>query len=320
MRPRTPAVLAVSHARDLHTRHVLDLLRRQRVPALRLDTGAFPGRLRLAAALDADGWRARLSGGGAGPLDPAALRGVWYRRPRPYAVAAGAPRARWAAAFCACHAAAQALWASCRSARWVNAPSLQDSEDAKPAQLALAARLGLAVPRSLVTNDAAAARAFIAERPEGETIHKNVTSAPSLWRPTALARADDTRLLASLRELPLLFQERVPAVAEVRVTLVGGEAFAAEIAYPRGRPALDWRVDFRRARLRAVSLPSRLEARLHRLIQALGLCYGAIDLRRRPDGEHVFLEVNPSGEWLFVERATGLPITAALAALLARGG
>jgi hypothetical protein len=316
---RPPAVLAVTHGRDLHARRVLEALRARGVRAARLDTAAFPGRLLLAATLDGAGWRARLSGGGAGALDPAALRGVWYRRPRPYEVAGRATRARWAGAYCACHAAAQALWAACRPARWVNDPARQDAEDAKPAQLALAARLGLAVPRSLVTNDPRAARDFIAERPEGETIHKNVTSAASLWRPTAVARRDDARLLASLGEVPLLFQERVPAAADVRVTFAGDAAFAAEIADPRGRPALDWRVDFRRARVRAVALPRDVEERLRRLVGALGLAYAAVDLRRRPDGEHVFLEVNPSGEWLFVERATAQPITAAVAALLAGG-
>ena len=53
-------------------------------------------------------------------------------------------------------------------------------------------------------------------------------------------------------------------------------------------------------------------------MRRLGIVYGAIDLRRTPDGRHVFLEVNPAGQWLFVEQATGQPIARALArALLA---
>jgi glutathione synthase/RimK-type ligase-like ATP-grasp enzyme len=66
-----------------------------------------------------------------------------------------------------------------------------------------------------------------------------------------------------------------------------------------------------------VSLPARLEERLRRLVRALGLAYAAVDLRRRPDGEHVFLEVNPGGQWLFVEQRTGQRITEAMADLLA---
>jgi biotin carboxylase len=46
--------------------------------------------------------------------------------------------------------------------------------------------------------------------------------------------------------------------------------------------------------------------------------YGAIDMRRTPDGEYYFLEVNPAGQWHFVEHRTGLQITKAMAGLLAR--
>jgi hypothetical protein len=48
----------------------------------------------------------------------------------------------------------------------------------------------------------------------------------------------------------------------------------------------------------------------------LGIVYGAIDLRRRGDGEHLFLEVNPAGLWRFVEERIGLPISAAIVDLL----
>ena len=54
------------------------------------------------------------------------------------------------------------------------------------------------------------------------------------------------------------------------------------------------------------------------LMRRLGLWYGAIDLRRAPDGEYVFLEINPAGQWLFVEYATDQPISHELATLLAR--
>jgi glutathione synthase/RimK-type ligase-like ATP-grasp enzyme len=54
-------------------------------------------------------------------------------------------------------------------------------------------------------------------------------------------------------------------------------------------------------------------------MRRLGLEYGAIDLRLTPDGEYVFFEVNPAGQFLFVEHACGLPISAALAARLAAG-
>jgi glutathione synthase/RimK-type ligase-like ATP-grasp enzyme len=53
------------------------------------------------------------------------------------------------------------------------------------------------------------------------------------------------------------------------------------------------------------------------LMRGLGIDYGAIDMRRTADGEYYFLEVNPAGQWLFVEQRTEQPITKALVDLLA---
>jgi hypothetical protein len=78
---------------------------------------------------------------------------------------------------------------------------------------------------------------------------------------------------------------------------------------------LDWEDGRRRARV--APLPVGVARGLIATMDRLGLVYGAFDLRRRDDGEHVFLEVNPAGQWLYVEEVTGLPITDAVARLLA---
>ncbi len=313
-------VVVISKPHDRHARAVLMELQRRRAPALRVDVAGFPERLGLDLALGGGGtgWSGRLRTPSGGALETAAVGAVWWRRAHPFSLHRSIGEEQWGGVYCACDSAMGAFWRSLRALR-VNEPAVEEAADVKPEQLALASRLGLTVPRSCITNDPAAARAFIRERPVGETIHKNVTSALVLDRATRVARATDRPLLASVRHRPLLFQERVPAAADVRVTVVGGDLFAAEIDFPRGGSPVDWRSARHRARFRAVTLPHLLESRLRHLVRALGLVYAAIDLRRRPDGEHVFLEVNPSGQWLFVEERTQQPITAALATVLARG-
>ncbi|HEX8907645.1 MAG TPA: alpha-L-glutamate ligase [Anaeromyxobacteraceae bacterium] len=308
---RRGTVLVVAPAADTHARAVLAELRRRRVRVVCVDTARFPERAALALGLESDArWRGTLRSGDA--LHPDEVRAVWWRRPEPYRLHPSLRGRRRDGAFCAADDALGAFW-SAIDAPWVNDPARGDAAEHKPRQLALAARLGLAVPRSLVTNDPAAARAFVGARPDGETIHKNVTSAPALQRHTALARPGDRALFASVRHLPLMFQERVPGV-DLRVTVVGDDLFAAEI--DGGADPIDVRAVLPRARMRAVRLPPRVASQLHRFVRALGLVYAAIDLRRRPDGEHVFLEVNPSGEWRYVERRTGQPITSAVASIL----
>ena len=104
-----------------------------------------------------------------------------------------------------------------------------------------------------------------------------------------------------------------------RVTVVGEEVFAAaihsqELAYP-----LDFRISLDQGagvRMTPTTLPDEVGDALVRLLKVAGLRYGAVDMRRTPDGRHVFLEINPAGQWRFVEEVTGQPMTAAVARLL----
>jgi len=77
-------------------------------------------------------------------------------------------------------------------------------------------------------------------------------------------------------------------------------------------------MDMDRSRVEEFPLPPQLEMNLKTLIRRLKITYGAIDMRITPGGRVVFLEINPSGQWLFIEERTGLDITAAVAALLER--
>ncbi|MEJ2669125.1 MAG: MvdD family ATP-grasp ribosomal peptide maturase, partial [Gammaproteobacteria bacterium] len=45
----------------------------------------------------------------------------------------------------------------------------------------------------------------------------------------------------------------------------------------------------------------------------LGLNFGCIDMILTPDDEFVFLEVNPNGQWLWVEHSLGCNISGAIA-------
>ena len=115
---------------------------------------------------------------------------------------------------------------------------------------------------------------------------------------------------------PVIFQEYVPAVRDIRVTIVGPKTFATAICPPAGGYDVDYRMDIDGARFEAIDLPAPTTRKLKAMMKRMGLVYGAVDLRRTPDDTYVFLEVNPAGEWRFVEEKTGQPITAAMAQLL----
>ncbi|WP_233221797.1 hypothetical protein [Streptomyces carminius] len=105
----------------------------------------------------------------------------------------------------------------------------------------------------------------------------------------------------------------MPKAYEVRLTAVGGRLFAAEIHTDSPAGRVDWRSDYGSHRYRVCEPPPAVAAGVRRTLDRLDLPYGAFDFAVTPGGEWCFPEVNPSGQFGFVEQATGLPITAAVA-------
>ena len=64
------------------------------------------------------------------------------------------------------------------------------------------------------------------------------------------------------------------------------------------------------------TLPAQVEEGLLRIAGALDMTYGAADLIETPDGQYVFLEMNPAGEFVWLQELAGLPIYEALAEAL----
>ena len=138
--------------------------------------------------------------------------------------------------------------------------------------------------------------------------------APLFVRTSAVTREHLERL-DGLRHCPMIFQERVPKARELRIAYVDGRLFVGRID---ATDLVDWRSGSpQQLRWMADDLPEPTAAALRRTMQHLGLRYGAIDLIRTPQGEHVFLEVNATGEWGMLERDLRLPISAAIADALA---
>ncbi len=114
---------------------------------------------------------------------------------------------------------------------------------------------------------------------------------------------------------PAIYQELVPKRFDIRVTIVGKKIFAARIdSQSDPQAAVDWRHTANpQLPHQQVTLPADIEGRLLRLMDRLELNFAAIDLIETPDGEHVFLEVNPNGQWLWLDDMLKLGISQAVA-------
>ena len=116
----------------------------------------------------------------------------------------------------------------------------------------------------------------------------------------------------------MVFQELIPKACELRVAFVAGETFAGALdASGTSRGQTDWRrVAPEECRWEKAQLPTEVANGLRTLMSELGLVFGAVDFICTPGGEHIFLEVNPGGEWGMLERDLGLPISEAIATAL----
>ena len=319
-------VLIVSHEGDEHVELVERELARLDTPSVRFETQRYP--LDAAAELTVERGVPRL----VLRIGDAIVRGeevaaVLHRHFRlPTAPAIADPQARELAES-ELRAALEGGLLSLQC-RWINHPHAKRLRRSKPLQLALAARSGFAVPETLISRDPQRIR----ERHrawEGRTVAKLVGGqipAADVDRQyvvhTTLLEPEDLANDDALSAAPAIYQRYVEKDHELRVTVVGDEAFATRIDSQEHPGGL---VDWRRAgpedlRLSVAELDPDVTAGCRRITRALGLEFAGIDLIVTPQGEVVFLEVNAAGQWAWVERRTRQPIAASIARRLVAAG
>jgi MvdC family ATP-grasp ribosomal peptide maturase len=315
-------VLLLTHSGDFYTVDlVAQALVDMGVRPIRFNTDVFPSLIKLSARAGDD----RVAQLFTEALEHAAVdevRAVWARKLWPPRMADDLDERYRSMCVSEAIAALEGFLDALHNARWINNLDHQRNAENKQRQLRLAARAGLRVPKTLVTNDPAAARQFFAET--DQTVAKLLrpvdvsmdAAAPFVY--TSRVREQDLAAVETLRHSPMVFQEFIPKAYELRVAYVAGETFTGALdAAGTSRGHTDWRLAApEECRWQMAQLPTEVSSSVNALMSELGLVFGAVDLICTPSGEYVFLEVNPSGEWGMLERDLGLPISEAIAKAL----
>ena len=178
-------------------------------------------------------------------------------------------------------------WTATTTATVVNRPGPAASNSTKPMQTRVARSCGFHVPETLLTNDADKVRAF-ADR-QGPIVYK---AAGGTRTYTGMLDLTDTGRLERLSTCPTYFQRYI-AGTNVRVHVVGAEAFAVEVI----SDAIDYRQHMRE--MVPIILPGPVADKCQAVIKTLELLIAGIDLIRGRDGEWYFLEANPSPAFTF---------------------
>lgn len=308
-----PDVLILANLHDFSTDKVCIELAAAGTPFLRLNRDAMKG---VRVQLDpVDGRLDVFAVDNHWTVDET-VRSVWFRQPtylrnpesRVISAADQLERSQWMAFI-------RAL--TVFDTRWVNDPSATFRAESKAWQLRIAGRVGFDVPSTLITNDI--------EAPIADRLGK-VIAVKAL--DTVLLREGEDQLFAftqilqwadcrspSFETSPATLQKALTGKLDLRVTVVGRQLWCVAVCSEGGGIEGDWRLRKKDELVyRTFDLPPDVEALCFALMARMELAMGCIDLALA-DGRYWFIEVNPTGEWGWLDSADR-PLARAIAELL----
>ncbi|MEV4414508.1 ATP-grasp ribosomal peptide maturase [Catellatospora sp. NPDC049609] len=309
-------MLVLTNPKDITTDFVVLELNRRNVPVFRCDPEQFPLELSLEVNF-AETMRGVLR------LADRSVRleeigCVYYRRPGDFRITSSLSEGEqvWAR-----REAKHGFYGAIRSLpHWLNHPSAIENASYKPVQLRAAIESGLRIAATLVTNDCAAAADFASKNSQSvyKTLGSPVFGDNYVQNYILTSLIDAAGLDESVSLTAHQFQAWVPKQFEVRLTVIDDDFHAARIDARTDKGAVDWRADPNDLVYSVIDTPLQVRAAVKRLMRKLDLRFGAIDFIVDHGDNWVFLEVNPNGQWAWIQLATGAPIAVSIADALTR--
>lgn len=249
-----------------------------------------------------------------GACDLAQLGALWWRRARadqtllqPYGEDVGDLINQ------DCRAALRGAALSRFTGTWISHPEDTERASFKIPQLALARSCGFRVPETLVSNDPRRVRCFVSRFPQGVVV-KAVAGTRHILLVTKHIREKDLPEDAAIAVCPATYQEYVDGDLHLRVNAFGDDVHVFEIVSEH----MDWRPDLTPNITYDANDRFGVSAPIRAYVSAAGLKMGIFDLKIDRDGRPVFFEINPQGQFLFLEGISGYPLGDRFAEFLAR--
>lgn len=197
----------------------------------------------------------------------------------------------------------------------------KDNMPSKIDVLRVAKDSGLKIPKTTVTNKFT----YVQEGYglQGEVITKSLGQFSTIqykdYSKKLLTQKFKTIELEGKSFFPSLFQEYIDKEYELRIFYLDGSFYSMAIFSQKNRKTI---VDFRNydydnpSRNVPYKLPYTIQKKLDHLMKNLGLNTGSIDMIRSVNGDYVFLEVNPSGQYGMVSNPCNYPLDKLIAQYL----
>ena len=316
-------ILIVTNREDITADFVVLELKKRKEDFIRFNTEDFPEKVKVEAYFKKNKLQGQFKF-----LDSdriilfSSIKSAWYRRPVLPVLRNVKLRYK---KFCIQESTTllNGIW-STLDIFWVSNPRNIYFAENKLVQLMIASQIGLLIPPTLISNDDDRINNFF-EGQNGNIIIKPIKNGmlddKSIVFTSAVDRKDLTFLKRSI-PLPSTYQKNIKKELDIRITIIGKKVFATEIDSQKNTSSItDWR------RSQDVNLPHRkhkiaknIEKKCVALVEKLGLQFGAIDMVLSKNGKYYFLEINPNGQWGWIEKRTGYKLTETLVDLLIKIG
>jgi glutathione synthase/RimK-type ligase-like ATP-grasp enzyme len=320
-------LLILTEKFDPHADFVQVELDERCVPWRRLHLSDFPNLLELTVSVQDGVLNLRGADPYSGVFTDEQIRAIWNRRREAPNIPGHYPADVSRFIKGECTAFLESLWVALGELPWIPPTDAIRRASSELEQLRRAQCYGLRTPRTCVTNAPAAVKSFIQDLGDERVIYKTLSS--NIFRrpdgtcevvySSLVSIADLDRFTAGL-DPPGIFQQWIRKRYDYRVTVVGDRVFPCRI---RSQELDSTATDVRASPWgeagplhEAVDLPTSLSAACADFVHGYGLNFEAIDIVEDEEGEFYFIELNPNGQWAWIQHRTGLPIREALVDLI----
>ncbi len=299
-------LVILTNTSDSTADYVVSRLASKGFPFLRLDTDTMLQDMRLTYVpgqpfMEIDGER----------LHPLQVSTLWYRRPQRLLHKHIADSPEGDCAIDEWSEALEGFFAHVPMQRWINLPSSNALASRKLEQLTRAKAMGLSIPDTLVTQSQEELRQFyslhqgkIIVKPLGRAYIERPDDARDSLIFTNRVRPTDLDDLSDLERCPTLFQQAINKRSDVRITVVDTHVHAIELLARDSDGGQ--RCDIRRNNMsdvsyQSIALPAVIDERIRSLVASYHLRFAAIDMAVAEDGQWFFFEINPNGQWAWLD-------------------
>jgi hypothetical protein len=317
-------VLIITNDHDEHASAVIRELNRRDVPVFRFHPEDLPDRCSLSIEIR----EGRIDGEIRNAYHRVALHDVcaaWFRRARNlFADVRSLTPAVTSEELddyitAQCRATVSALCEGLDAPLWVDHPGRLRRAEVKALQYAFAHKAGLATPATLICNDPKRAETFIQALGNAKCAIKpllayGVSNEQGFRLPLTTILPSDFPL-QSVALAPNMFQPYIDKAFELRCVVMGDRMFAARLNSQKDDlTRTDWRAGNPQHEI--FDLPEHIRAAIRRLMASFEINFASMDMIVTPSGEFVFLDLNPNGQWLWLQTELGLPLVESMVDLL----